>query len=336
MQDYETSDLVGFVAVIGMAVRVPGANNLQDFWENLRRGVDSITHFTDEEMLYAGIPQRLLDDPNYVKANGRLPNIEMFDAGFFGINKRDAQITDPQHRIFLECAWEALESAGYDPFGFDGRIGVFASESLNSYFIQNLYTNRELLKTVGGIQMILGNDRDFLATRVSFLLNLRGPSIVLQSACSSSLSAVHLACQSLNNGESDMVLAGGVSINLPQNAGYLYHVGGIYSADGRCCAFDEKATGTVGGIGVGVVVLKRLEDALNDGDYVYSVIRGSAINNDGNAKVGYTAPSVQGQAEVIEEALAVGRVDASTITYVEAHGTGTTLGDPIEVEALTR
>lgn len=336
MQDYETSDLLGLIAVVGMAVRVPGANNLQEFWENLCRGVDSITHFTDEELLGAGISRKLLDDPDYVKANGTLPDIEMFDAEFFGINKREAEITDPQHRIFLECAWEALESAGYNPFTFDGRIGVFSSESLNSYFIQNLYTNRELLEAVGGNQMILGNDRDFLATRLSFLLNLRGPSIVLQSACSSSLSAVHLACQSLNGGESDMALAGGISISLPQNAGYLYQVGGIYSADGRCRAFDEKATGTIGGNGVGLVVLKRLEDALQDGDYVYSVIRGSAINNDGNAKVGYTAPSVQGQAEVIEEALAVARIDASTVGYVEAHGTGTPLGDPIEVEALIK
>ena len=336
MQDYETSDMLGLTAVVGMAVRVPGASNLREFWANLCHGVDSINRFTDKELLDLGVPQQLLENPNYVKANGILTDIEMFDAEFFGINKREAQITDPQHRIFLECAWEALESAGYDPFTFDGRIGVFASESLNSYFIQNLQSNEELLTAMGGIQTILGNDRDFLATRLSFILNLRGPSIVLQSACSSSLSAVHLACQSLNSGESDIVIAGGVSISLPQKAGYLYQVGGIYSIDGRCRTFDENATGTVGGNGVGLVVLKRFEDAVKDGDYIYSVIRGSAINNDGNAKVGYTAPSVQGQAEVIEEALAVARVDASSITYVEAHGTGTPLGDPIEVEALNK
>jgi len=336
MNNYEISDIDGLVAVIGMAVRVPGANNLQEFWDNLCHGVDSITHFTDEELLGEGIPKKLLDDPNYVKANGILPEIEKFDAEFFGINKREAQITDPQHRLFLECAWEALESAGYNPYGYDGRIGVFASESLNSYFVQNLQNNRELLARMGGIQTILGNDRDFLATRLSFILNLRGPSIVLQSACSSSLSAIRLGCQSLNNGESDIVIAGGVSISLPQKAGYFYQVAGIYSADGKCRTFDEKATGTVGGNGAGLVVLKRLEEALQDGDHIYSVIRGSAINNDGNAKVGYTAPSVQGQSEVIEEALAVSRVEASTISYVEAHGTGTPLGDPIEVEALTK
>ncbi|MCD9188130.1 MAG: aminotransferase class III-fold pyridoxal phosphate-dependent enzyme [Pyrinomonadaceae bacterium] len=336
MNNYEISDIDGLVAVIGMAVRVPGANNLQEFWNNLCGGIDSITHFSNEELLGEGIPKRLLDDPNYVKANGILPEIEKFDADFFGINKREAQITDPQHRLFLECAWEALESAGYNPYAYDGRIGVFASESLNSYFVQNLQTNQDLLAKMGGIQTILGNDRDFLATRLSFILNLRGPSIVLQSACSSSLSAVHLACQSLNNGESDIVLAGGVSISLPQKAGYFYQVAGIYSADGKCRTFDEKATGTVGGNGAGLVVLKRLEDALQEGDHIYSVIRGSAINNDGNAKVGYTAPSVQGQSEVIEEALAVSRVEASSISYVEAHGTGTPLGDPIEVEALTK
>src|SRR5205085_5423089 len=238
----------------------------------------------------------------------------------FGINPREAQIIDPQHRFFLECAWEALENAGYDSEKYAGRIGVFASESLNTYFLLNLISNQNLMETMGNMQMALGNDRDFLATRASFAFNLRGPSVVIQSACSSSLVAVHLACQSLLNGESDMVLAGGVSISLPQKVGYMHQEGGISSPDGHCRAFDAKAGGTLGGNGVGIVLLKRLGDALSAGDHVHAVIRGSALNNDGSAKVGYTAPSIEGQAKVIAEAMAIAGVEPSTVGYVETHG----------------
>jgi acyl transferase domain-containing protein/glutamate-1-semialdehyde aminotransferase/non-ribosomal peptide synthetase component F len=327
---------LGQVAVVGMAVRLPGAKNIAEFWQNLRTGVESVTFFSDQEMEAEGIPAALINHPKYVKANGVLDNIEMFDAAFFNINRKEAQIIDPQHRFFLECAWEALEDAGYDSARYQGRIGMYASESMNSYFLFNLFSNQEVIQSLGSIQTVLGNDRDFLATRASFNFDLKGPSIVVQSACSSSLVAVHLACQSLTSGECDMALAGGISISLPQKAGYMFQDGGIYSPDGHCRAFDAGAGGTVGGNGVGVVVLKRLDDALADGDMIHAVIKGSAINNDGALKVGYTAPSVEGQARVIAEALAVARIEPSTITYVEAHGTGTQLGDPIEIEALTQ
>lgn len=327
---------LGQIAVVGMAVRFPGAKNITEFWQNLRAGVESVTFFSDEEMEAAGVPAALINHPKYVKANGVLDDIEMFDAAFFNINRKEAQIIDPQHRFFLECAWEALEDAAYDSARYQGRIGMFASESMNSYFLLNLYSNQELIQSLGTVQTVLGNDRDFLATRASFNFDLKGPSIVVQSACSSSLVAVHLACQSLSCGECDMALAGGVSISLPQKAGYMFQEGGIYSPDGHCRAFDARAGGTVGGNGVGVVVLKRLDDALADGDMIHAVIKGSAINNDGSLKIGYTAPSVEGQARVIAEALAVARVDPATIGYVEAHGTGTPLGDPVEIEALTQ
>jgi acyl transferase domain-containing protein len=327
---------LGRVAVVGMAARLPGARNVAAFWRNLRDGVESVTFFTEDELAAAGKSPDLLRDPLYVKAGAVLDDVELFDAGFFGINPREAQLMDPQHRFFLECAWEALEDAGCDPERYAGRIGVFASESTNTYFLSNLLARRDVVETFGGLQTVLVNDRDFLATRASFIFNLRGPSLVVQTGCSSSLVGVHLACQSLTSGECDMALAGGVSISLPQQAGYLFQPGGIYSPDGHCRAFDARAGGTVGGNGVGLVVLKRLADALADGDHIHAVIKGSAVNNDGAHKVGYTAPGIDGQARVIAEALAVAGVDPATVGYVEAHGTATPLGDPIEVEALTQ
>ncbi|MGB9178260.1 MAG: type I polyketide synthase, partial [Pyrinomonadaceae bacterium] len=336
MSNADSSEHLGQIAVIGMAVRFPGARNVAEFWRNLRDGVESVTFFSEEELAAEGIPPYLINNPRYVKANAVLPDVEMFDAGFFGINTREAQVTDPQHRFFLECAWEALEDAGYDSATYGGRIGVYASESVNTYFLLNLGTNHELLQSMGSVQMALGNDRDFLATRASFLFNLKGPSIVVQSACSSSLVAAHLACQSLNYGECDMALVGGVSISHPQKAGYMYQEGGIYSPDGHCRAFDAEASGTVGGNGVGLVVLKRLDDAIADGDSIHAVIKGSAINNDGSVKVGYTAPSIDGQAKVITEAIAMAGVSPESIRYVETHGTGTPLGDPVEISALTQ
>lgn len=324
------------IAIIGLAGRLPGARDIEDFWEKLRNGVELISFFSDEELRASGVPYELLQNPNYVKAGGYLEDIDLFDALFFGYSPREAEILDPQHRIILECAWEALENAGYDPEKYDGLIGVFAGASISSYFLQNLASNPELMDSMGSYQVMLGNDKDYLTTRVSYKLNLKGPSIVVQSSCSTSLVAIHLACQSLLSGESDMALAGGVSIDHLEKLGYMYKEGGIASPDGHCRAFDSKARGTIGGSGAGIVVLKRLSDARANGDCIQAIIKGSAVNNDGSMKIGFTAPSVDGQAAVIEEALAMAMVGAESISYVEAHGTGTVLGDPIEIAALTR
>jgi iturin family lipopeptide synthetase A len=323
------------IAIIGMVGRFPGANHIDQFWQNLLNGIESITTFSDEELLAVGIDPALLSRPDYVKSKGILDHVEYFDAAFFGVSPREAAIMDPQHRQFLECAWEALESAGYNAENYEQRIGVYASVGVNTYWL-NIFSNPELIDLVGPFQIGIGNDKDSLATRVSYKLNLKGPSVVVQTACSSSLVAVHLACQSLLNGECEMALAGGIAIQAEQKAGYVYHEGDIYSPDGHCRAFDAKAQGTVFSSGAGIVVLKRLSDAIDDNDSIYAVIKGSAINNDGSAKVGYTAPSVQGQAEVIADALAIARVKPGTIGYVETHGTGTAIGDPIEIAALNR
>ncbi|WP_035140338.1 type I polyketide synthase, partial [Fischerella sp. PCC 9605] len=324
------------IAIIGMAGRFPGANKVDSFWQNLRSGVESISFFTDEELISAGVDPLLLNDSNYVKASGILEDIDLFDASFFGFSPREAEITDPQHRLFLECVWEALENAGYNSETYSGQIGLFAGVGASSYLLSNLYSNRDLMESVDSYQILIGNDKDFLPTQVSYKLNLRGPSINVQTACSTSLVAVHLACQSLLNGESDITLAGGVSATMLQKTGYYYQQGGIQSPDGHCRAFDAQAKGTISGNGLGIVVLKRLEDAITDGDFIHAVIKGSAVNNDGSLKVGYTAPSVDGQREVILEALALAGVEPETVTYVETHGTGTILGDPIEIKALTQ
>jgi amino acid adenylation domain-containing protein len=332
----ETGGASRDIAIIGMAGRFPGAGHVEEFWENLRNGTESITFFSDQEMLSVGIPAELINQPDYVKAGATLKDIELFDAAFFGFNPREAELMDPQHRLLLEAACQALENAGYDPSSFDGRIGLFAGAGFSSYLVNNLLPNRELINSAGRYQIILGNDRDHLTTLISYKLNLKGPSITVQTACSTSLVAVHFACQSLLNGESDMAMAGGVSISVPQQTGYLFNPGGILSPDGHCRAFDAKAQGMIAGNGVGVVVLKRLADALAAGDHVRAILKGSAINNDGSLKVGYTAPSVDGQAGVISDALAVAGVEAATISYIEAHGTATPLGDPVEVAALNQ
>jgi acyl transferase domain-containing protein len=324
------------IAIVGMAGRMPGAENLQQYWRNLRDGVESIAFFSDEELATAGVESALLRNPRYVRARGVLQGAELFDAGLFGLSPREAEIMDPQHRVFLETAWEALENAGYAPGGAGLPAGVYAGASLNSYLIASMVTNPEVMLAAGAYQAILANDKDFLATRVSYKLNLKGPGVTIQTACSTSLVAVQMACQALLARQCDLALAGGVSINVPRVTGYLYEPGMILSPDGHCRAFDARAQGTVAGEGVGVVVLKRLRDALADGDHVRAVIRGAAINNDGSLKVGYTAPSVDGQAEAIARAHAMAGVDPATITYVEAHGTGTELGDPIEIAALTQ
>lgn len=323
------------IAIIGMAGRFPKARNIDEFWRNLCEGVEGVSFFSDEELAAAGV-NAPKDDPSYVKARAVLEDADLFDAGFFGLNPREAEVLDPQHRVFLECAWEALESAGCDPAKFDGAIGVFAGMSMNTYLAQNLLRRPELVAQLNEHQVMLGNDKDFLPTRVSYKLNLRGPSLNIQTACSTSLVAVCVACQNLLNYECDLALAGAVSITFPQKRGYLFQEGGIASPDGHCRAFDAKAAGTVPGEGVGIVVLKRLEDAQSDGDTIYAVIKGFAINNDGSNKIGYTAPSVEGQAEVIATAQAMADFAPETIGYIEAHGTGTPLGDPIEIEGLTR
>jgi acyl transferase domain-containing protein len=323
------------IAIIGISGRFPKAQNLEEFWQNLRDGVESISFFSDQELESAGIDPSLLSDPNYVKAAASLENIDLFDASFFGYNPREARVMDPQHRIFLECAWEALECAGYDPEIYEGSIGVYAGSSISSYLF-NLYSNQEVRESVSSTEINLGNFPDYLPTRLSFKLNLKGPSYAIQTSCSTSLVSVHVACQSLLNDECDMALAGGISVlTMSPKTGYRYQENGILSPDGHCRAFDAKAQGAMFGDGVGIVVLKRLKDALADGDCIHGVIKGSATNNDGSLKAGFTAPSVVAQTEVIEEAIAAAGVEAETITYLEAHGTGTPIGDPIEIKALT-
>ncbi|RAM48427.1 MAG: polyketide synthase [Hapalosiphonaceae cyanobacterium JJU2] len=336
-QEFNKFDDNDEIAIIGINGRFPGAKNVEQFWKNLRDGVESISHFTDEELLATGIDPDLLNNPNYVKAASIIEDIELFDAAFFGFTPREAEITDPQHRLFLESAWEALESAGYDSESYDGKIGVFAGVTNSNYLFTNLVSNEDLIQSVDALNIFIGNEKDNLSTQTSYKLNLTGPSINVQNNCSTSLIAVHLGCQSLLNGESDIALVGGVSIaKLPQKSGYHYQEGVLHSPDGHCRTFDAQAQGTVFGDGLGIVVLKRLEDAVNDGDFIHAVIKGSAINNDGALKVGYTAPSVNGQREVILEALALSGVEADTISYIEAHGTATPLGDPIEIKALTQ
>jgi acyl transferase domain-containing protein/thioesterase domain-containing protein len=325
------------IAVVGRAVRLPGARTVAQFWENLVTGTESIRSLSESELRAAGVEPALLQDPRYIRAAATLDGIDQFDAGFFGFNPREASIMDPQHRFFLEVTWEALEDAGHMPESFNGRIGVFAGSGMNAYMPYHLFTNPKLM-AASGLFLVrhTGNDKDFLTTRVSYLFDLRGPSVNIQTACSTSLVAIHAACQSLISQECDMALAGGVTIEMPHGQGYLYQEGEILSDDGHCRAFDRNAKGTVFGSGAGVVVLRRLQDALADGDTIYAVVKASAINNDGARKVGYLAPSVDGQAEAVAEALNLSGVPADTISYIECHGTGTPVGDPIEVTALTQ
>lgn len=322
------------IAVIGMSGRFPGARNIEEFWQNLCDGVESISFFSDQELRDAGVDEKLLRHKNYVKAAGVLPDADLFDAGFFGFSPRDAEVLSPQYRVFLECAWEALENAGYNPHSYDGLIGVYAGSAIPSYMFQNLLANPDVVRSVGKPQILISNGSDFLTTYTSYKLNLRGPSVVIQTACSTSLAAVHVACQNLLNGECDIALAGGVAVNANQKRGYVYQEGNIGSPDGHCRSFDALAKGTVGGSGVGIVVLKNLEDALADGDHIHAVILGSALNNDGSLKIGYTAPSIEGQAAVISEAIEAAGVAKESVTCIEGHGTATPLGDPIEVAAL--
>ncbi len=319
------------VAIIGMAGRFPGANSVDALWQNVVSGTDALHVATDEELKESGYAEWQVRHKDFVRAGGILAGAEDFDAAFFGFSAHDASIIDPQHRVFLECAWEAFEDAGYDPTTSGNGVGLFAGSGVNSYRKQDIGLEVDTITT---LQLMVGSERDFLATRVAYKLNLTGPAITVQTACSTSLVAVHMACESIRNGSCAMALAGGVSIMFPQKCGYIYQPGMILSPDGYCRAFDAKAAGTTMGRGAGVVLLKPLEAAVRDRDQIYAVIRGSAANNDGSAKGGYTAPAKKGQADVVRSAMEQAQFAPSTVRYVEAHGTGTEVGDSIEIAAL--
>lgn len=335
MTDFEDNS-EGAIAIIGMTGRFPGAKDLDEFWDNLYNGVESVKFFNREELLKMGVEEHLLDNPKFVAADAILDGMDEFDATFFDYSAREAEIMDPQHRLFLESAWEVLESAGYNSEQYDGRTAVYGSANMSGYMVRNLYSNPGLIDTVGTFKIMLANGQDFLATKVSYKMNLVGPSINVNTLCSSSLVALHYACQNLQNYGCDIALAGGVSFQVSRSDSFFYQEGGIGSYDGHCNAFDSRASGTVSGSGLAIVVLKRLEDAIADGDYIHAVVRGTGINNDGSHKNSYTAPNVDGQAECIAEAIAISGIDPETITYIDAHGTGTDLGDPIEIAALTK
>ena len=335
------------VAVIGMACRFPGADDIETFWKNLANGVESITFFDDKDLIKSGFSPEVFDRPDYVKASPLISDARGFDAEFFGYSARDAELMDPQQRLFLECSWEAFEVAGYDPTTYPGVTGVYAGAAMNTYLLNNVLPNRSTLDSqddlnvatldsMGGFMLMVANDKDYLTTRVSYKLNLGGPSINVQTACSTGLVTVHMACQSLLSGETDLFLTGGASVQSPEHAGHLYQPGMIVTPDGHVRSFDEQARGTIFGSGVGAILLKRLDDAVRDGDHIFAVVKGSAVNNDAGAKVGYMAPSSDGQAVAVAEAIAVANVLPETIGFVEAHGTGTEIGDPIEHDGLAQ
>ncbi len=330
-------ELDSAIAIIGMSCRVPGANTVAGFWNNIQQGDVALRRLSDEELLAAGVPESQLKNPAYVKATMILDEPRGFDAAFFGFSPRDAGILDPQHRHFLELCWEALEDGGINPYAYEGSIGVFGGSGHNSYMPYNLLSNPELEDEVGFFLLRhTGNDKDFLTTRVSYNFNLRGPSLNIQTACSTSLVSIHTATQSLLSGECDTALAGAITIILPLDHGYLHEEGGILSRDGFCRPFDAESTGTILSSGGGVVLLKRLDDAIADRDEIHAVIIGSAVNNDGFNKVNYLAPSVDGQSAAISEAIEIAEIERDSVGYIECHGTGTKIGDPIEVAALTQ
>ena len=334
MNNDDVSDYFNEIAVIGMSCRFPDAGNIHKFWDNLKNGKESVTFFTDQELLGAGVGHNLINDPNYVRAGCVLNDVDMFDASFFDYTRDEAELVDPQQRFFLECAYEAFEDAGYVGKNYDGDVGVFGGTKTSGY-ANVIRSVHDFPGTVKSFQAILGTTVDQACMRISYALSLKGPSIGIQTACSASIVAIHLACESLKNAECSMALAGASGITIPQKKGYLYDSEMITSPDGHCRAYDANAKGTVGGNGVGIVLLKKLDDALSDGDNIYAIIKGSAVNNDGASKIGYRAPSVEGQKRVIDEALMISDVDPDSISYIEGHGTGTFLGDSIEIEALT-
>jgi acyl transferase domain-containing protein/acyl carrier protein len=335
-QDSDNRDQTDSIAIIGMSARMPGSPDLNAFWTLLRDGKEAIVQFSKEEMLAEGADPDVVNHENCVAAKGYLADVDLFDASFFGISPREAELIDPQHRVMLECAWEAMEEAGYDPAQYPGRVAIFTSAGMNTYLAFNILTNPGLMEQVGGFQLSIYNDKDFVPTRIAYSMNTHGPAIDIGTACSSSLVGVHMACQHLLTYQSDMVLVGGVTVHLPQKTAYVDEGGTAYSPDGHCRPFDATPSGLVDGNGAAAVILKRLSDAIADGDHIHAVILGSAINNDGSDKIGYSAPSIDGQAEVILEAQAMAGVSPEDISYVEAHGTATPLGDPIEVAALTQ
>ena len=324
------------IAVIGMSGEFPGAKNSKEFWNNLMEGRESIHTFSPSELSNAGISNEVWKKPNYVPRAGLLKDIEHFAAEFFGYSPREASLMDPQQRKLLEHAWHACEDGAINPLQYEGIIGVFVGSSLNTYLINNVLTHPDMRESDDMQHALFGNGVDYLATKIAYQLNCKGPALTIQTACSTSLVAVHEACQQLLTWQVDVALAGGVSISVPQEKGYLHGVDGIFSSDGHCRPFSSDANGTLFSNGLGVVVLKRLEDAIADGNPIYAVIKGSAINNDGHQKVGYTAPSVEGQCEVIAMAQAAANISADDVFYIEAHGTGTALGDPIELSALNQ
>jgi acyl transferase domain-containing protein len=306
---------------------------LDEFWNNLVNAKESVSFFTDEELKASGFDDQLLQHPGYVKAKGIIEDSDMFDADFFQYSSREAELMDPQFRLLHECAWEALEDAGCDPERTTGKIGVYAGTSPNLEWI-----TRFAGKLDGAEQFssMLLNDREFFSTQLAYKLNLHGPSITMQTACSTSLVNIGAACQALQSGACDAALAGGVTVSTPLRSGYVYQDGMIQSPDGHCRPFDHDAGGTVFGDGAGIIVLKRYEDAVKEGHTIHAVIKGVGMNNDGSRKVGFTAPSVEGQAEVLKNAYENAGVDPETVGYIEAHGTGTKMGDPIEIEALSQ
>ncbi|WP_381346403.1 type I polyketide synthase [Streptomyces cinereospinus] len=324
------------IAVVGLAGRLPGAPTIEAFWRNQRDGVESVTRFSTQQLVDAGWPKDMVAHPDYVPAAAVIEDADHFDAEFFGYTEEQARISDPQQRIFAECVWHALEDTGHDPARFDGAVGVYAGCFANKYLPLNLLANARFRGSLSAFSARPYNDKDFLATRAAYLCDLRGPAMSVQSACSTSLVAIHLACQALLGHECDMALAGGVALPIPLIGGYPVVAGGIFARDGHCRPFDAASSGTVPGYGVTVVALRRLSDALADNDHIRALVLGSAVNNDGSAKFGFNAPSMQAQAEVIATAQAVAGVEPQSIGYIEAHGTGTPLGDPIEVAGLTK
>lgn len=335
MAEHQGDEELDGIAIVGMGGRFPGARNIDELRRDFRAGVDRVVTFTEAEMLAAGARQSDIESPRYVPAGAPLEDIDLFDAPFFGVSPREAEAMDPQHRLFLEVAWEAFERAGHDPGSFPGLVGVFAGSSASGYQ-RMVFADASIVGALGTIGVMHGTEKDHLTARVSYKLDLRGPCVCVQTACSTSLVAICLACQSLLDHECDMALAGGVGVNASQRAGYEYREGGLASPDGRCRAFDAAAAGSVWGNGLGVLVLRRLADALADGDHVHAVLKGACLNNDGSRKVGYTAPSVDGIADVVAAAQALAMVEPDDIGFVVAHGTGTPLGDTAEVAALTR
>ncbi|KML70142.1 type I polyketide synthase [Pectobacterium peruviense] len=323
------------IAIVGMSARFPGAEDTAIFWQNLLDGVETISTFSEEELRESGIEEEMIASPNYVRRRGILGNAQHFDANFFDITPRDAEIMDPQHRVFLECCWHAFEDAGYVPTTYPGKVGIFGGTG-TAWHLSKVNAHPEVQKYASGASVVTNNDKDYVTTRVSYKLNLKGPSVNVQTACSTAMVAVVMGMNSLLNGESDLIVAGGVSVDTPERRGYPYMQGGMESADGRCYAFDSRANGTVFSRGAGVVLLKRLNDAVRDGDHIYAVLKGGAVNNDGNLKAGFTAPSIHGQIAVAKQAIANAQLDPATINFVEAHGTATALGDPIEFTSLTQ